>query len=74
MQQLLTDTTFAARKRFPGRPIRVWYVMINKRAWRAIIINTASKVKLAEGPVRASCKAALLACKNQLEAALLKTS
>jgi len=74
MKQLLVDTAFAARQRFPGKPIRVWYVMLGKRAWRAIIINTASKVKLNEGPIRATAKASLAAMKNQLEAAVRKTS
>jgi hypothetical protein len=74
LQQLLVDTAFAARQRFPGKPLRVWYVMLNRRAWRGIIINTANKVKLAEGPIRATRKAALVAVKNQLEAAVRKTS
>lgn len=67
MQQLLIDIAFAARQSFPGKPLRVWYVMLGPTAWKTIIINTASKVKLAEGPIRLTPKASLLAIKKQLE-------
>jgi hypothetical protein len=74
MQQLLVDTAFAAGQRFPGKRIRVWYVMLGKRTWRGIIINSNKKTVLAEGPNRATPKSALVAIKNQLEAAVRKTS
>lgn len=74
MQQLLLDTAFAASQRFPGKPIRVWYIMLGKRAWKAIIINKDNKFRMAEGPIRATHKSCLVALKNQLEAAARKTS
>jgi len=74
MQQLLVDTAFAAGQRFPGKRIRVWYVMLGKRTWRAVIINAGSKKVLAEGPNRATAKSSLVALKNQLEEAVRKTS
>lgn len=74
MQKLLVDTAFAAKQRFPGKPIRVWYAMLGPRAWKTIIINTASKVVLDDGPVRATRKSSLTAMKNQLEAAARKIS
>lgn len=74
MTQLLIDTAYAARQSYPGKPIRVWYVMLTKRAWKAFIINTANKVKLAEGPIRATRKASVVALKNQLDAASHKAN
>jgi hypothetical protein len=74
MQQLLVDIAFAARQRFPGKPIRVWYVMLGQSSWRALIIHTTSKLVLAEGPIKSSDKTALSALKSQLETAARKTS
>ncbi len=50
LDQLLLDVAFVARQKFPKTPIRVWYVMLDDRAWKGILINTVSKIKLAEGP------------------------
>ena len=70
MQQQLVDTAFAARQRFPGKPLRVWYVMLGPGTWRVVIINTATKARLAEGPIRRTRKAALNGLKTTLESAV----
>lgn len=67
LDQLLIDVAFIARQRFPKTPIRVWYVMLSERAWKGIIINTVSKIKLADGPVRSTPAGSLASFKAQLE-------
>lgn len=70
--QLVLDVAFAARHRFPKTPMRIWYVMLNEKAWKGIVINTASKMKLAEGPIRATPNGSLSALKAQIEKATHK--
>ena len=71
-EALLRDVLHVARSRFHDKPIRIWYVKLDKRAWRAIVINTVSKVKLAEGPIRATSRGSLTALKSQLAKAVAK--
>jgi hypothetical protein len=74
LRQLLVQTAQIAQKRFKGKEIRVWYVMLGENRWKAFIINSVNKIKLAEGPVRVTAEASLTAIKNQMEAAIRKTS
>jgi hypothetical protein len=74
IKQLLVETANAAQLRFKGKPLRVWYVMLEENSWRAIVINTESKAKMATGQIRASASTSLLALKHQLEGAIRKTS
>lgn len=73
LDQLLIDVGFAARQKFGKTPFRVWYVMLNEKAWKGIVINTASKIKLAEGPVRSTLNGSLASFKAQLEKSPTKT-
>lgn len=73
LQQLLVETAHAANECFPGKPLRIWYIKLGEHSWKCIIFNTASKIRLAEGPKRATGKAAILAMKNQLKAEIRKT-
>ena len=67
MEQLLNETIKAALKLFPGLPIRVWYVKVGERSWKAFVINVSNKIVLAKGAVRASPEAAVNAVKIQFE-------
>jgi len=73
LEQLLVETAYAANQRFPGKPLRIWYVKLGVFSWKCIVFNTASKVRLAEGPIRANGKGAILALKNQLRSAARKS-
>lgn len=72
LDQLLIDVAFVARQRFPKTPIRVWYVMLGEGAWKGIVINTVSKIKLADGPVRSTPAGSLASFKAQLEKSTTK--
>lgn len=74
LNQLVLDVAFKARQRFPKLPLRIWYVMLNEKAWKVIVINTANKTKLAEGPIRTTLQGSLSACKSQLEKTTTKES
>jgi hypothetical protein len=74
LRQLLVQTAQIAQKRFKGKDIRVWYVMLSESHWRAFIINSVNKIKLAEGPIRETPEDSLTALKTQLRAAVRKTS
>ena len=67
LNQLILGVAFAARQQFPRTPIRIWYVMLDNKAWKGIVINTVSKVKLAEGPVKTTLMGSLNSFKTQLE-------
>lgn len=41
--------------------------MLDNKAWKGIVINTVSKVKLAEGPVKTTLMGSLNSFKTQLE-------
>jgi hypothetical protein len=74
LRQLLVQTAQTAQKRFKGKEMRVWYVMLGENHWKAFIINSVNKIKLAEGPVRATPEDSLTALKNLMQAAIRKTS
>ena len=61
------DVLFIANKVFPKIPIRIWFAMIGDRAWRGIVINSDSKERLVDGPIRASPSGSLISLKVQLE-------
>lgn len=77
MQQLLAETTSAAVKLFKGLPIRVWFIKLGKdelTRWKCIVINTDSKVKLLDGPIRKTPEGSVSAVKAQLESIVGKSS
>jgi hypothetical protein len=69
LRQLLVQTAQVAQKRFRGKDIRVWYVMLSTSHWKAFIINSVNKVKLAEGPVRETPELAIEGMLNSLRVA-----
>jgi len=85
MQQLLAETTSAAVKLFKGLspkgggppPIRVWFIKLGDEPttrWKCIVINTDSKVKLLDGPIRKTPEGSVSAVKAQLESIVGKSS
>lgn len=64
MQQLLIDIAHVAQLRFKNKPIRIWYAMLGQDSWKAFIICTSTKVKLAESSVKSTREAALLTLKT----------
>lgn len=73
LDQLILDVAFTARQKFPNTPFRVWYVMLGEQAWKGMIINTDTKIKLAEGSVNPTLNGSLTSFKAQLEKSLKKT-
>lgn len=73
LDQLILDVAFAARSKFPNTPFRVWYVMLNEKSWKVMIINTASKERLAEGSIKNTVEGALSSFKAKLDKIPAKT-
>jgi len=67
LQQLLIDIAYAAQQLHKTKPIRVWYVMLGQGSWKGIVLDSSSKIKLAESVIKGTPQAALASLKAKLE-------
>jgi hypothetical protein len=74
MDQLLIETMELATRRFKNNKIRVWYIKVGPKNWRAIIFNTQNRIVYLRGPAKKSPKSALNAIGALLITAMQKIS
>jgi hypothetical protein len=66
MESILIEIASASRRRWPNRPLRIWYVKLADNKWKVVVFNPTNKVILKKGPEAKTPTLALIAMRDSL--------